>query len=92
MQVDRAARGCDDSSTIPESRIHVEPGRHGRLRRTSQRALLGARWLKAAAAQGHTEALEALEQLSQDPAWAEVERELAAGSGGGAEALNKDEV
>ena len=38
----------------------------------------GARWLKAAAAQGNREALEALEQLEQDPAWKDVELALEA--------------
>ena len=36
----------------------------------------GARWLYAAAAQGEKEAIEALEQLKQDPAWAQVEEAL----------------
>ena len=36
----------------------------------------GARWLYAAAAQGEKEAIEALEQLKEDPAWAQVEEAL----------------
>ena len=38
----------------------------------------GAKWLKEAAAQGNKDAITALEQLSQDPAWAQVEEALAA--------------
>ena len=36
----------------------------------------GARWLYAAAAQGEKEAIEALAQLKEDPAWAQVEEAL----------------
>ena len=38
----------------------------------------GARCLKEAASQGNKDAIEALEQLSQDPAWAQVEEALVA--------------
>ena len=46
----------------------VEPGQ----------VVAGARWLKRAAAQGHADAISDLATLSQDAAWAEVERELEA--------------